>query len=448
MTARALAYVVYDKQLHVLGSADGRVAGLRPIATFTPDWEAVGEVTDRVRGILSLASDAGELCGASTDEVRSLCGFLFDELVPLSAKRWFDTPGGTLTLSLPEALLGIPWELLHNGSTYLGLGWAVGRTVQLGDDAMPSGPLPARPRALVVADPDGTLDEAYSEGVALRDGLRAGGRVGVTVRSSDVDAAYLRREVRRHDILHYAGHVDPRGWRMSASYFDAESVGRLTGGGALPSLVFANGCAAGGGMPPTENANGGSQAMLTAWLRGGTRHVVGPLHELPDSLGRRFALAFYDALNDGASVGESVRRARVRVAAESGEGTTPWAAYVLYGDPEFRYLPAPGSQDAVAEPAPPTPPTRLRDGRPEPATLRQSATAVAAPSTAGQGLAARTALDAAFAALCLVLLLLALAAIGAGVPTDGDAAFDRSHEATDAFASEAAFGEVAAPAAR
>lgn len=366
MTTLTLAYVVFGETLHVLGARSDSLTDLRPIGCFEPDWKAVHAARDRIRAHMQHSAESGEVAAAVMDEVRSLCSFLFDELVPLEAKRWLRDDTGFLTLSLPHTLLGLPWELLHTGRSYLGLSWAMGRVVQLDRDAEPSRSLSGRSkRILLVADPDGELHESYDEGMTLRARFGQNERSRVTFRAGDVDAALLRRQTRTHDIIHYAGHIDADGWRMAESKFDREAVERLSGGAPLPALIFANGC---GGADPADF----SHSMLEAWLAGGARHVVGPLFDLPDRLGRLFAEEFYQHLLYGTSIGEAARLARCSLAQSVGEGATPWAAYILYGPPEGSYFAA-EAYDEESEPVEGTRPTRLRS-RPAPETIRRTAT--------------------------------------------------------------------------
>lgn len=361
-----LAYLVFGDTLHVLGAPSDSLRDLRPLGVFTPDWNALDDVRDRIRAQMHHAADSGEIAAAALDEVRRLAAFLFDELVPLDAKRWLRQGEGSLALSLPTELLGVPWELLHTGDDFLSLRWAMGRIVQLPDGTEPNRVLDTTTRsALIIADPDGELDEAYDEGTALNQQLRAEEHLSVAFRAGDVDAAYIRRHARDFDILHYAGHIDAEGWRMSESRFERAAIERLTGGASLPSLVFANGCA-GAFVDDLDNA------MLPAWLAGGVRHVIGPIFDLPDRLGHLFAIAFYEHLLAGASVGAAIRDARRALAAELGEGTTPWGAYVLYGDPNTTYFPdrVPAERAQTVRPGP----TRLRPSEPPGAeAVRRSA---------------------------------------------------------------------------
>ncbi|MCB9533426.1 MAG: CHAT domain-containing protein [Myxococcales bacterium] len=371
-----LTYLHHGDLLHVLGSADGTVAALRPVGSFEPDWASIRAADARIRGLIGHAADAGELGSAATEDLIGACGLLYDELVPLPAKRWLRAgAASTLTLSLPTSLLDLPWEILHTGDDFLCLVVAMGRVVQL-EEVPPRRRSTAAARVLVVSDPDGGLDGAYDEGMVLRSRLPELCGAAVTFRSGDVDASYVRRRARDADVLHFAGHIDAAGWRMSDGAFSADDVARLSDSAPLPRLVYANGCRGG-----SEGPGSTSGPLVLAWLRGGVEHHLGPLFDVPDPLARQYALAFYGALASGAAIGEAVRLARLEVAARSGIGATPWAAFVLYGDPGATYFPARatdgrdraareragGSRDVrvaiaptVARSAPPSlPPTRL-----------------------------------------------------------------------------------------
>lgn len=404
-----LTYVRFANTLHVLGCRADRVRDLRPVGCFEPDWASIALAHERIRAQMNHAADSGEVSGAVLEDVRSLCGFLFDELVPLEAKRWLRDEAGTLTISLPPELLDLPWELLHTGTDFLGLTWAMGRVVQLDRDAEPHRPRPSRtPRVLVVADPNGELHESYDEGLTLRAQLRSSERARVSFRGGDVDAALLRRQARAHDLIHYAGHIDADGWRMADSRFDRAAVERLSGGAPLPAVIFANGC---GGASATNYEH----SMLDAWLTGGVRHVIGPLFDLPDRLGRLFCERFYQALLDGAAIGAAARSARLALAAAVGEGTTPWGAYVLYGNPDITYFDVSSTASIPAQATERTGPTRLRP-QPTVEAVRREAVATRRDDAIG-----RSNIDMLFLLVLALMLLSTLAALSiSGGPGFGD----------------------------
>jgi hypothetical protein len=167
------------------------------------------------------------------------------------------------------------------------------------------------------------------------------------MRAGDADPDYLRHHLRDMDILHLAGHVDRDGYRMTDGHFGAAAVRRLSGTPDLPLLVFANGC----GSVRTDG-----DPLLLAWVSAGVRHIIGPLHALPDRLGLLFADAFYRELLAGRAIGDAMLRARQSVARQVGNGSIPWAAYVLYGDPGTVYFPV----DRPLQPTPRAPDTTTR----------------------------------------------------------------------------------------
>lgn len=368
-----LTFVRFGDALHVLGSPDATWTGLRPLGSFTPDWDGVDAASLTVRHLVEHAADAGEFSVAAVEELRRTGTWLFDELLPRGARQWLRDDEGLLTLHLDPALLHIPWELLHTSREFVSLRWALGRVVAADADTSIQRPLEgARRSALVIADPAEHLVEAFNEGQILRDVLVEHDEVAVDLRATCVDADLLRRHVRDYDILHFAGHIDREGWQMDASRFDASHLDRLAGGAPLPALVFANGCGATAPGDPDDD-------MVLRWLRGGVRHLLGPLFDVPDRLGRAFAVRFYESLLAGAPIGIAVRDARRLLAEEVGLGTVPWGAYVLYGTPDTVYRPA-ETVRTVALPEPEPRPTRLSpDGAPVDAeAVRRGGVAVAA----------------------------------------------------------------------
>lgn len=368
-----LTLVRFGDVLHVLGSPDATWTGLRPLGSFTPDWAGVDAATATVRHLVEHAADAGEFSVAAVEELRRTGTWLFDELLPGGARQWLRDDEGLLTLHLDPDLLHVPWELLHTSREFISLSWAMGRVVALDADASTTRALAGRHRtALVVADPAEHLVEAFNEGQMLRDALVRHEDLDVDLRATSVDADLLRRHLRDYDILHFAGHIDRRGWEMDRSTFGAAQLDRLAGGAPLPALVFANGC---GGTAPGDAGDD----MVRRWIRGGVRHLLGPLFDVPDRLGRAFADRFYEALLRGAPVGLAVRDARRMLADEVGIGTVPWGAYVLYGAPDTVYRPAESEGVVTTRDAEPRATRLVPGGGPlDPEAVRRGGVAVAA----------------------------------------------------------------------
>lgn len=258
---------------------------------------------------------------------------LFDLLLPPAVKAALRAaPGGLLTV-VQSGAPAPPWPLLHDGARFLGRHWALG---EIGADEhrawSDEAPAARSGRLLVVADPAGDLPAARYEGEALvRDLARAGDAVACDLRLGALRRADFLRIFKSFRLVHYAGHADPEdasgaaGWRLADGRLDAEAL-RALGGGAAPSLVFANAC---------SSVADTSQTMAEALMAVGVRHYLGTTVDLPDLPGADFAGRFYAALCAGAPVGEALRAARV-AAADAGEMV--WAAYRLFGDPAAAYF--------------------------------------------------------------------------------------------------------------
>lgn len=68
-------------------------------------------------------------------------------------------------------------------------------------------------------------------------------------------------------------------------------------------------------------------------MYGGAVGVFGSLWPIFDGPAAAFAIEFYSEVLDGQSIGEAMRRARVRIkAGPDYPNHIPWAAYVLSGD--------------------------------------------------------------------------------------------------------------------
>lgn len=333
-THTSLAFMRHGDTLFVLHAPSGRLHDLRVVGSFAPDWAAVQTASSTIRLTCAAADASGAISDAGLDAMRSAGQWLFDELLPYSIKAILRTGSGTLLLSLSPALLPIPWEFLCVDGAFLSERWGIGRSVQ--DDVHappPATPVPSTrtTRVQIIADPDGTLDDAYAEGEALYQRLRRHPSIDVSVRSGDVDLAYLRSHIRDAEILHYAGHIDAHRLRLAGDHFGPEHLERLAGSGGLPRLVVLNGCA---GLDATD----WEPSLVRAWSIAGAEFLVGPTQPLPDRLGLLFAEAFYREVLAGAALGEAMRDARATIARQVGPAAVVWGAYVLYGDPGVRLV--------------------------------------------------------------------------------------------------------------
>ncbi len=349
-----------------------------------------------VTAVLNRANRWGDLDRGSQDLLRQRGRLLFDEVLPSSIKRRLrELGGGELTLVLDEELVFIPFELMHSGADFVGLAWAVGRIVRTRHAVVGR----ARPepddvwRMLVLCDPRGDLMGSYDEGITIRDELdgAGGGRLEVDLRTSEVGVGDIKQVIREYDIIHYAGHAEihperpaDSGWLLSDGVLSPNDLLDLAGGPSFPRVVFSNACRSGRVDGPMVAQDHGEAmfSVANAFLLSGVNHYVGALWDIPDEPACQFSLAFYDALTEGASLGEAIRRARRALGERYGRDTVLWASYVLYGDPSVPSIGAltlPDRPLEAARVAPPTPtptPTAPRPVRPPIARVRGRARAL------------------------------------------------------------------------
>jgi class 3 adenylate cyclase/TolB-like protein len=261
---------------------------------------------------------------------------LFDRALPLRVQeKLAQTPHKHLRLQLDDGLVQVPWELMHDGQTYLGLKFAMGRLVTTAAQTAP--PLPRRERltrVLVVSDPAGNLPAAQREGDAVAALWRGAPGCEVIHLSGRVTRAELVAKLSGCDALHLACHAHPGDAGQPAGLVMVDGLlspdALIAGFGAqAPHLVVANTCHAGGDRGWSQN---GLHSLAEALLLRGVLHFLGPVWTIPDEDALAFALRFYEQSLSGTSLGGAVLHARHALLAPPSQPLS-FAAYVLYGDP-------------------------------------------------------------------------------------------------------------------
>ena len=306
-----------------------------------------GLVADRSREVLALLARANAGETELLPQLVAAGRSIWVDLLPAFLKqRLEEARVRNLVLHLDRQLLGIPWELLHDGEEFLGRRFRIGRLVSLeGEAARPLQRILRAPLSmLIVADAGGDLPAARREASELADALDGVAPFGrVTVLSGDVNLRTFRDEFGRADVLHWAGHAHAGrgthdGLALHDGVFSAAMADQVRGRVDFPGLVFLNGC---GSHDGTARLAGGAEVdglsgLAGALLLGGTRHVVGTLWDVRDEVARHFALAAYRELQRGGTIGGALAAAREALVARWGEASLLWASHVLYGDPTWR----------------------------------------------------------------------------------------------------------------
>ena len=274
--------------------------------------------------------------------VSELGAQLFGRMLPAGAReRLQRTVARSVRLQVDDALVHIPWELLHDGKEFFGLRFAVGRMVAARartSTAAVRGVAASGP-AVVVADASGDLKAAAEEGRAVAGLLKDGFGGPVRLLAGPTRRRELLTAVAGCRLLHVAGHAertsaDARGgFRVADGVVTAVELADAMGTTA-PALVFANSCHASteaGWIEPAQH----TASLAAALLLKGVGHYLAPMWEIPDQDALGFALRFYEQALAGVPFGEAVRVARLAIREEQ-RHVLSFAGYVLYGDPRAR----------------------------------------------------------------------------------------------------------------
>lgn len=288
-----------------------------------------------------------------------------------------------LVIELDRTLARIPWEMIHDNSPDR-LPLAVHRPLarQLRTAYSPRvTDVASRQelKALVIGDPDGSLEYARAEAKAVAQVLRDHG-IEVAIRlgppaelglgkygeaPADLFDIVTLLQGGEFDLVHYSGHAmfnaeypDRSGWVFDRSEIFTPS--RLENVDRPPRLIVANACISAALAPgtsaaaPAAPADAGDRvprrigdarivaSLADEFFRRGVADYIGTAWEVPELPAKMFAEHFYRSLLDeppgGArpTIGKAVQAARAALyeqREEWGEVGTVWAAYQHYGDP-------------------------------------------------------------------------------------------------------------------
>jgi len=232
----------------------------------------------------------------------------------------------SVRLELDEDIAWLPLELAHDGSSFL-----AERTVSrhlvsrvAGSAPPPLGPPGgALPMLLAAGDPR-SLPASEAEARELVDLLwrRAGPRVRLTLLAgARATRSALEAALPGAALIHWCGHTTSAGptWELSDGELTPAEISQLH---LSARLVVLNSCGPQGGV-----------AFPRAFLLGGAQNVIGSLWDVEDRHAREFAVAFYEALCLGKTLGGALSDARNALRPA---GLVHWLAYQHWGDPSAR----------------------------------------------------------------------------------------------------------------
>ena len=281
---------------------------------------------------------------------------LFDLVVPPYIQADLRPEGRYLEIGMEEALLGYPWELMHDGDNFLCLKHFMGRFVNA-----------ASPQQLQVVTRLGTPHQTLSvllivvprpqrltndyEDLTQAD-AEANKIVEILTKTPGVKVDDLRGKratfnaVRQalkaggYHIVHFCGHAkfNDQSPRMSCLVLQDKD---MTTGAVVtfvsqtrPILCFVNAC------ETAKTAEGKDRlnvfGLAQAFLETGA-YLLGTRWKVSDAAASAFAGTFYTSwLRDGNSLGQAIRDARVDCK-KAAPNDFAWASYILYGDPRVYF---------------------------------------------------------------------------------------------------------------
>jgi CHAT domain-containing protein len=301
----------------------------------------LGQVRSRKREPKRAASDR-----TLSLELESAGRYAYGHLIPTKI-QWFlqSSPADHLRLDVDEALIDLPWEVLHDGNDFMCLRYALGRRLN-SDQSFLQPKRPARrtreTRVLIVADPTGDLPSARKEGMKVASLLRECGLLVDDFPESKISKKDFLLTLKDYDIVHFAGHAYHQSNSPDESYLlfsdggiMAFEIGRFISSSA-PAVVFLNACWSAEELRNTDSYSPMMRGLGRTFLYAGVSSFIGYLVPVPDRSATKFAVTFYEFLLQGQTIGESLRRARIQCRNTKVPNDLTWSSAILYGDPSVR----------------------------------------------------------------------------------------------------------------
>lgn len=304
----------------------------------------INKLSSEIIGILNKTTRYGLLASGLITELKKIGQLLYDELLTKQVKdKLSKFREANLILSIDEQLVMLPWELLYDGELFLCLKFNLGRSIrtsQIEYEPHYRGTT-SNLKMLILSNPLGDLEFAHKEGISIRNQLdKKRDTIHVALKSSDIDTAYVKKNLRDYDIVHFAGHCeynlkDPMdsGWVLRDGRLTCREILSMAQTAPLPNIVFSNACQSADVAKDLIESEEKIYGLANAFLLSGVRHYIGTFWKIPDEASLTFAEEFYLRLIAGHSVGEAIRQARSELIKKYGIDSIIWASYLVYGDP-------------------------------------------------------------------------------------------------------------------
>ncbi len=324
---------------------------LRQYSQCRISLEEINRICQELTRILNKANRKGLLATELADNLSRTGQLIWESMFSRSVKDGLAAAEfKDLVLLLDEELVNIPWELAFDRKEFLCLRFNLGRLVKVKEKPISpqyrslSSPL----KMLILANPTNDLEAAYYEGLYIKNKFKGKEDIiNIDFKSTQIDTIYVKKYLRDYDLVHFAGHCEydkfeahNSGWVLNNGRFTSNDIHSMAENSLLPSLVFSNGCQSAQICDGLIESDYEQQAynLASAFLFSGVRHYIGAIRKIEDSVSVIFAWEFYSQLIRGNSVGESIRKSRIKLIEQFGKNSIFWAGYILYGSPNYSLL--------------------------------------------------------------------------------------------------------------
>ncbi len=310
--------------------------------------EYVGEVNKLVKVSQAVLNQPNQYINANIlKELRILGETFFNQFFPAPIIEKLRTiRSKSAHFNIDPSLAIIPWDLLHDGNSFLSDRFYIGKTVKGGLHASPSQERD-KIRMLIISDPTEDLPGAQKEGEMLFSILSQ--RISSKtlelefVGGKQVTKLKLLSLIKDKHVIHYSGHLHfsddslENGWLLSDN--KVLKAREIKATGIKTDLVFSNSCLSSKSSSKTLDTNILNQ-YAGAFLSSGIKTFIGTNWEIPDSENTiDFTIRFYSFLFGQKSVGESLFLAKEYARRNNNSNDLTWANYSLFGNPNFNIFP-------------------------------------------------------------------------------------------------------------
>lgn len=285
----------------------------------------------------------------SIEHLHRLGSLLSEHMVPKKLRQALERSTADSLLLVHDAQLAhIPWELTDCKGDPWCLKFEMGRQVIVDDYSvrLQDEKRNKSIKIVIAANPTEDLPDAQDEAEALLEQFQAyAPRVETTMISGRrVTRLELLRRMEESDIVYYIGHAEYDGdnpeqsaWLLKDDRLDCAALRNLK---TPPTLVFSNACESGRETPPgSENAEANhAQGIASSLVLSGAGACIGARWPLTARAGAFFAETFFCELMKNVSIGNAMRKARLKSIHALGQEDMAWASYVLYGNPDRKLL--------------------------------------------------------------------------------------------------------------